>query len=312
MRDRALLADAATFRHFNRVYTRFIGTVTERFLRTPYSLAEGRVLYELATRMRPRAKDIAEALGMDPGYLSRILAKLQKAGLLTRKTSKTDSRASDLRLSAKGRTVFRTLNQRAEKQARGILSAMRPAAREQFMGAMRTIEGVVRPNNPDTPAFLLRQHRPGDMGVVASLEGAGYVEQFGWDLTFEALVARIVADFIENFDPVRERCWIAESDGRHVGHIFLVRHPGEPGTAKLRLLYVDPLARGMGLGQTLVRECIQFAREAGYRRVTLWTQSILTAAHHIYQQAGFRLVREEPHHSFGKDLIGQTWQIDLV
>ncbi len=312
MRDAALAQDAAAFRHFNRLYTRFIGTVTERFLQTQYSLAEGRVLYELATRTAPRARDIAEALGMDAGYLSRILAKHEKAGLLSRKTSKTDSRASDLRLTAKGRGVFRVLNQRSEKQARGILSAMRPAAREQFIGAMRTIEGVVLPKDPEKPAFTLRTHRPGDMGVITSLEGAGYVAQFGWDSTFEALVARIVADFIENFDPARERCWIAEIDGRHVGHIFLVRHPDEPGTAKLRLLYVDPLARGLGLGHALVRECIQFAREAGYQRVTLWTQSILKAAHHIYQQAGFRLIREEPHHSFGKDLIGQTWQLNLV
>jgi len=310
MPDRALAADAAAFRHFNRLYTRFIGTVTERFLQTPYSLPEGRVLYELATRTAPRAKDIAAALDMDAGYLSRILAKLQKAGLLTRKTSKADSRASELQLTAKGRAVFRTLNQRSEKQARSILSAMKPAAREQFVGAMRTIEAVAVAK--DALAFTLRTHRPGDMGMVASLEGAGYVAQFGWDATFEALAARIVTDFIEHFDPERERCWIAEIDGRHVGHIFLVRHPEEAGTAKLRLLYVDPLARGLGLGHALVRECIAFAREAGYRRVTLWTQSILTAAHHIYQQAGFRLVREEPHHSFGKDLIGQTWQLDLM
>ena len=311
MPDATLAQDATAFRHFNRLYTRFIGTVTERFLETPYSLAEGRVLYELATRARPRAKDIAGALGMDAGYLSRTLANFQKAGLLTRRTSRTDNRASDLRLTAKGRGVFRVLNQRSEKQARAILSAMPPAARQQFVGAMRTIEGLVLPKDPAQPAFTLRTHRPGDMGVITALEGAGYVDQFGWDSTFEALVARIVADFIDHFDPACERCWIAEIDGRHVGHIFLVRHPEESGTAKLRLLYVDPLARGLGLGQTLVRECIQFARHAGYRRVTLWTQSILKAAHHIYQQAGFRLVREEPHHSFGKDLRGQTWELDL-
>ncbi len=315
MPDLALAADAAAFRHFNRLYTRFIGTVTERFLRTPYSLAEGRVLYELATRPCPRAKDIAEALGMDAGYLSRILAKLEKARLLTRKTSKSDSRASDLRLTAKGRAVFRTLNQRSEKQARSILAAMRPAAREHFIGAMRTLEhvvaGVDAGKDSEPAAFTIRQHCPGDMGIIVSLEGAGYVDQFGWDSTFEALVARIVADFIDHFDPACDRCWIAEIEGRHVGHIFLVRHPEEPGTAKLRLLYVDPLARGLGLGQALVRECIQFAREAGYQRITLWTQSILRVAHRIYQQAGFRLVREEPHHSFGKDLVGQTWQLDL-
>lgn len=311
MPDPALRADAAAFRQFNRLYTRFIGTVTDRFLRTPYSLAEGRVLYELATRDKPRAKDVAEALGMDAGYLSRILTKHEKAGLVKRTTSKADSRASDLVLTPKGRTVFRMLNQRSEKQARAILTRMPASARTRFIGAMGAIEDAVLRTDPAPPAFALRPHRPGDMGMVVALEGKGYVDQFGWDGTFEALVARIVADFIDHFDPQKERCWIAEIDGQHVGHIFLVRHPEQPGTAKLRLLYVDPRARGLGLGQTLVAECVRFAREAGYQRITLWTQSILTAAHHLYQQAGFRLVREEPHHSFGKDLVGQTWELDL-
>jgi GNAT superfamily N-acetyltransferase len=159
--------------------------------------------------------------------------------------------------------------------------------------------------------YILRTHRPGDMGMIVALEGAGYVEQYGWDGTFETLVARITDDFIANFDPTRERCWIAEIDGRHVGHIFLVRHPDQPETARLRLLYVDPSARGLGLGKILVDECVRFARSAGYKKITLWTQSILTAAHHIYQQAGFKLVHEEPHHSFGHDLIGQTWELTL-
>jgi GNAT superfamily N-acetyltransferase len=149
------------------------------------------------------------------------------------------------------------------------------------------------------------------MGTVVALEGAGYVTQFGWDGTFEALVARIVADFIASFDHQRERCWVAEIDGLHVGHVFLVRHPEQPGTAKLRLLYVDPSARGLGLGQALVRECVNFAHQAGYDRITLWTQSILASAHHIYRNAGFHLVSEQPHHSFGKDLVGQTWELEL-
>jgi DNA-binding MarR family transcriptional regulator/GNAT superfamily N-acetyltransferase len=309
MSDAALRADAAAFRRFNRLYTRFIGTVTDRFLRTPYSLAEGRVLYELATRNEPRAREIAEALGMDPGYLSRILAKHEKTGLLKRRTSRTDSRAADLLLTPKGRTVFRMLNQRSEKQARDLLTRMPVSSRARFIGAMGTIENTALA--PQRTPFTLRSHRAGDMGTVVALEGQGYVDQFGWDATFEALVARIVADFIDNFDPEKERCWIAEIDGEHVGHIFLVRHPEQPGTAKLRLLYVDPKARGLGLGQTLVAECVRVAREAGYQRITLWTQSILTAAHHIYQQAGFHLVREEPHHSFGKDLVGQTWDLAL-
>lgn len=314
--DPTLRADAAAFRRFNRLYTHFIGTVTDRFLRTQYSLAEGRVLYELATRDKPRAKDIARALGMDAGYLSRILAKHEKAGLVRRRTSKTDSRAADLLLTPKGRAVFRVLNQRSEKQARSILTGLPAPARTQFIGAMRTIEDTVFRTDTPRPAFTLRVHRPGDMGTVVALEGKGYVDQFGWDGTFEALVARIVADFLDKFDPQKDRCWIAEVPGvtgvaRHVGHVFLVQHPDQPGTARLRLLYVDPEARGLGLGHALVAECVRFAREAGYRRITLWTQSILKAAHRIYQQAGFRLVREEPHHSFGQDLIGQTWEMDL-
>ncbi|HTV15929.1 MAG TPA: helix-turn-helix domain-containing GNAT family N-acetyltransferase [Acidobacteriaceae bacterium] len=311
MPESALAADAAAFRQFNRVYTRFIGTVTERFLQTQYSLAEGRVLYELATQSQPRAKAIAEALDLDAGYLSRIVTRFEKAGLVSRRAAKADSRASDLILTARGRAAFRTLNTRAEKQARDVLEPMSPSARAQFIGAMRTIENVVQPRESALRPFTLRTHRPGDMGMVVGLEGAGYVEQFGWDGTFEALVARIVADFLTTYDSARERCWIAEIQGRHVGHVFLVRHPDEPGTAKLRLLYVDPLARGLGLGHALVAECVQFARVYGYGRITLWTQSILQSAHRIYQGAGFRLVREEPHHSFGQDLTGQTWELKL-
>jgi DNA-binding MarR family transcriptional regulator/GNAT superfamily N-acetyltransferase len=316
MPDATLRDHAAAFRRFNRHYTRFIGTVTDRFLRTPYSLAEGRVLYELATRDRPRAKDIAEALGMDAGYLSRVLTKHERAGLLKRKPSKTDSRAADLLLTPKGRAVFRVLNQRSEKQARDVLTRMPAPTRARFIEAISTMEHAILRTDAEPPAFTLRSHRPGDMGVIVALEGKGYVDQFGWDSTFEALVARIVADFLDHFDPQKERCWVAEIPSatevaEHVGHIFLVRHPEQPGTAKLRLLYVDPKARGLGLGHTLVTECVRFAREAGYQRITLWTQSILTAAHRLYQQAGFQLVREESHHSFGKDLLGQTWELDL-
>lgn len=315
MPDAALAADAAAFRQFNRVYTRFLGTLNEGFLRTEYSLAEGRVLYELATRsthtQEPQAKAIADALDLDPGYLSRILSKFEKAGLVERRTAKEDSRAADLRLTPRGRAVFRTLNLRAEKQARALLQVLPAPERARFIGATQTIEGVVLGKSTNRPSVALRTHRPGDLGMVVALEGAAYVDQFGWDGTFEALVARIVGDFIDHFDPKRERCWIAEVDGRHVGHIFLVQHPEQKETAKLRLLYVDPSARGMGVGRTLVSECIAFARNAGYARITLWTQSILQSAHRIYQSAGFRLVREEPHHSFGKDLVGQTWELEL-
>jgi len=310
--DLTLAASTAALRSFNRAYTRFLGTLNDHYLQTDYSLAEGRVLYELATRPRPQAKEVAEALGLDAGYLSRILRKFERTGLVTRVRDKKDRRASDLRLTSRGRAAMRTLNLRADEQAGAVLGRLSTGQRAKLTSALSTIEEAVLGYHPSPRPIVLRQHRPGDMGMVVHLEGAGYVEQFGWDHTFEALVAHIVADFIQNFDAARERCWIAERDGLHVGHIFLVRHPDEPGTAKLRLLYVDPRARGTGLGARLVDECVRFARDAGYKKITLWTQSILSAAHRIYQGAGFRLVREEPHHSFGKDLAGQTWEMELT
>ena len=310
--DPSLAPTVASFRQFNRAYTRFLGTLNDRYLHTEFSLAEGRVLYELATHSSLQAKEIAEALGLDAGYLSRILVKFKKTGLVTRTTSKDDRRAANLRITERGRAVVRTLNLRADKQAAAVLKKLSSDQRTAFSRALNTVEQVVLDRRPGASSIVVRNHRAGDMGMVVHLEGSGYVDQFGWDNTFEALAARIAADFLENFDATRERCWIAEMDGRHVGHIFLVQHPERRDTAKLRLLYVDPAARGMGVGQRLVAECIQFAREAGYRKVTLWTQSILTSAHRIYEAAGFRLVREEPHRSFGKDLVGQTWEMDLI
>jgi DNA-binding MarR family transcriptional regulator/GNAT superfamily N-acetyltransferase len=301
----------ASFRQFNRNYTRFLGTLNDRYLHTDVSLAEGRVLYELATRANLQAKDIADTLGLDAGYLSRILTKFKKAGLVTRSASKNDRRASNLLITARGRAVVHTLNLRAGKQAATVLKNLSADQRADLSRALTTVEQIVLEQKPDESEITLRNHRPGDMGMVVHLEGAGYVDQFGWDMTFEALAARIVADFLERFDSARERCWIAEIQGRHVGHVFLVQHPEHRDTAKLRLLYVDPAARGKGLGQRLVAECVRFAHEASYRKITLWTQSILTAAHRIYKSAGFRLVREEPHHSFSKDLVGQTWEMDL-
>jgi DNA-binding MarR family transcriptional regulator/GNAT superfamily N-acetyltransferase len=309
--DASLEPATAAFRRFNRSYTRFLGTLNESYLSTDYSLAEGRVLYELATRSKPQAKEVAEALGLDAGYLSRILNKFEKAALVVRATAKHDNRAANLLLTARGRAAIRTLNLRANKQAHTILAKLSEDQHRKFLGALHTIEQTALGIQPEPSSIVLRAHRPGDMGMVVHLEGADYVEQFGWDGTFEALAARIVADFLTNFDVARERCWIAEMDGRHAGHVFLVRHPDQPDTAKLRLLYVDPAARGMGLGQRLVAECVRFAGAAGYRNITLWTQSVLTAAQRIYRAAGFRLVREEPHHSFGRDLIGQTWEMDL-
>jgi DNA-binding MarR family transcriptional regulator/GNAT superfamily N-acetyltransferase len=299
----------ATFRRFNRFYTRIIGTLSDHFLNTPYSLTEGRVLYELAHRGAATAKDVAGALSLDAGYLSRILRKFEDAGLIEKETSSADGRVVLLKLSSRGRAAFDELNQLSNKLAHELLNSLPPSKCNDLIRAMQTIEAVL--THETSAPYILRQHRPGDMGWVASRNGAIYAQEHGWDERFEALAARIVADFIIDYDPKRERCWIAERNGDRLGCIFLVKHPEQTDTAKLRLLLVEPSARGLGLGKALVDECVSFARTAGYKKVTLWTQSILKAAHHIYQQAGFNLVREEPHHSFGADLIGQTWELVL-
>jgi DNA-binding MarR family transcriptional regulator/GNAT superfamily N-acetyltransferase len=306
-----LTDDIAIFRRFNRMYTRFIGTLNEGLLNSPYSLAEARVLYELATRDAPKAKEIADELGVDAGYLSRLLGKFERDGLLKRKASEQDGRYADLMLTARGRSAFKKLNALSEEQAETVLEGLPPSARTQLVDCMRTMEGILTRTDRRRLPYILRPHRVGDMGWIVYREGIGYAEQYGWDDTFEALVARIVDQFVTNFDPGRERCWIAEIDGQNVGHIFLVKHPDESETAKLRLLFVEPSARGVGLGDALVKECVRFARTAGYKKVVLWTQSILAGAHRIYERAGFRLVKEEPHHSFGKDLTGQTWELEL-
>jgi DNA-binding MarR family transcriptional regulator/GNAT superfamily N-acetyltransferase len=310
----ALTDDIAVFRRFNRMYTRFIGTLQEGLLNSSYSLAEARVLYELANRTAPKAKEIAEELGMDPGYLSRLLGKFERDALLERKASEQDNRYADLILTRQGKLAFKKLNARSDEQAHQILGRLPHGELTRLIRSMQAIEEILSKKSDAQgirPPYVLRPHRPGDMGWVVSREGAVYAEEYGWDDTFEALVAQVVGDFLKNFDPKRERCWIAEINGQSAGHIFLVKHPEQPETAKLRLLFVEPAARGMGLGQVLVDECLHFARLAGYRRVVLWTQSILAAAHHLYRRAGFRLIQEEPHHSFGKDLIGQIWELDL-
>ena len=310
----ALTDDIAVFRQFNRMYTRLIGTLQEGLLNTRYSLAEARVLYELANREAPKANEIAEGLGMDRGYLSRLLGKFENDALLKRKPSAQDNRYAELTLTPRGKAAFRKLNALSDEQARTVLERLPPADRARLVHSMRAIENILVKKDPEQnrPPYVLRPHRVGDMGWVVSREGAVYAEEYGWDETFEALVAQVVADFLRNFDSKQERCWIAELDGQSIGHIFLVKHPDLPGVAKLRLLFVEPSARGLGLGHTLVNECIRFARTAGYSRLILWTQSILFAAHRIYERAGFHLVQEEPHRSFGKDLIGQTWALDLT
>jgi DNA-binding MarR family transcriptional regulator/GNAT superfamily N-acetyltransferase len=307
-----LNARVAAFRRFNRIYTRFIGVLDEELLNSGHSLAEARVLYELATRHTSTAKEIAVALGIDPAYLSRILARFEKSSLLKRTTSKKDARSSCLTLTQKGKSRFEKLNAFSEEQARGILKALAPAGQTNLIGYMSDLERLLAPNTQQATRYVLRPHRPGDMGWVVHREGALYAQEYGFDETFEALVARIVADFLTEFDPKRDRCWIAELNGENVGHIFLVKHPTEPSTAKLRLLLVEPSARGLRLGSALVEECVNFASAVGYKKITLWTQSILVAARRIYQKAGFRLVEEQANFKFGKDLVSQTWELDLT
>jgi DNA-binding MarR family transcriptional regulator/GNAT superfamily N-acetyltransferase len=304
--------DIDRFRGFNRFYTRFLGLLGEDLIESGFSLAEARVLFELANR-RPEsgATEIARDLGLDPGYLSRILRKFDEGGLLERSPSPLDARHSVLRLTRKGKSVFSDLNRKSSAQAREILEKLTPANRSLLVRSMTDVETLLDAKASGRAAFVLRPHRPGDMGWVVQRQSVLYAEEYAWNSEYEALCARIVADFLSNYDPARERCWIAERSGEPLGCVFLVRQPEREGVAKLRLLHVERAARGLGLGKALVAECIHFARSAGYRKMSLWTQSILHAAHKIYQQAGFRVVLEEAHHSFGKDLIAQTWELDL-
>jgi DNA-binding MarR family transcriptional regulator/GNAT superfamily N-acetyltransferase len=310
--DPALKSHVAALRRFNRAYTRLIGVLDEEWLKGGYSLAEARVLYELATRGAPTAKEIGVALGMDPAYLSRILRRLESDSLLKRAASKTDGRSSHLTLTRKGKSKFAKLNALSESQASGIVSALPPTAQTELVRSITTMERLLIPGPQQASRCVLRPHRPGDMGWVVYREAALYAQEYGFNEEFEALVARIVADFLTDFDPRCERCWIAEVNGQNVGHIFLVKHPTDPATAKLRLLLVEPSARGLRVGSALVEECVNFARSVGYKKITLWTQSILTAARHVYQNAGFRLVEEKANFQFGKDLRSQTWELDLT
>jgi DNA-binding MarR family transcriptional regulator/GNAT superfamily N-acetyltransferase len=295
-------------RRFNRFYTRHLGLLQEGQLYAPFSLTEARVLYELAHRDRPAASDLAQELNLDPGYLSRLLARFAKQGLLQRSASQADGRRSLLALTAKGHSAFASLNAKSLDSIGGWLRGMPAPSQGRLVRAMNTVESLLVPPDGAQP-YLLRTHQPGDMGWVIGAHGALYFQEYGWDITFELLVAEIAAQFLKTFDPARERCWIAELDGEPVGSVFLVKHSATVG--KLRLLIVDPRARGLGIGRRLVEECIRFARGCGYRKVTLWTNSVLTAARAIYQQTGFERISEEPHHSFGKDLVGEEWELKL-
>jgi DNA-binding MarR family transcriptional regulator/GNAT superfamily N-acetyltransferase len=296
----------AAVRAFNRFYTRKLGVLDQHLMQSPFSLSEARVLYELAHRDELAAKEIGTELGLDAGYLSRIVQKFDEDGLITRKPLASDRRQFQLSLTGKGRQAFAKLDRSSHDEVGAMLAALAPGDRARLTGALATIEQLLGKEAMSTPRATLREPRPGDMGFVVQSHGALYASEYGFDASFEALVADLAAKFLTSFDASRERCWIADIDGVPVGSVFLVRHNDE--IAKLRLLLVDPAGRGQGLGKRLVDECVGFAKARGYRRITLWTQSILVAARKIYQDAGFELVKSEPHRSFGQNLVGETWE----
>lgn len=299
----------AAVRRFNRFYTRSVGLLGEGYLKSPFSLSEARVLYELAHREKPTAGELARDLGLDAGYLSRILRRFEKRRLLVRSPGAADGRRRHLSLTAKGQLAFAPLDSRSREDIGVVLGGLPVAAQERLVEAMGAIEAIMGAKMEPRVPYLLRPHRPGDMGWVVHRHAALYAEEYGFDERFEALVAELVARFIHRYDPRRERCWIAERDGKIVGSVFLVRRSST--VAQLRLLLVEPSARGLGIGARLVEECIRVARQTRYRKITLWTNSILLAARRIYEKAGFRLMASERHRSFGHALVGETWELRL-
>jgi DNA-binding MarR family transcriptional regulator/GNAT superfamily N-acetyltransferase len=296
-------------RRFNRLYTRRIGVLQDGYLRSPYSLAEARVLYELAQRERPTATELAAELGLDHGYLSRILRGFNERGFITKTPSPNDRRQSLLSLTAKGRMAFAPLDRRSQNEIAAMIGELSAADQDRIVAAMHTIESALGEAPAPQVPYVLRPPRAGDMGWIVARHGALYGEEYGWDERIEALTAEIVAAFVRNHDRKRERCWIAEREGENVGSVLLMRDTDE--IARLRLLLVEPKARGLGIGARLVEEALRFAREARYRKVTLWTQSVLTAARRIYERMGFKLIQHEAHDTFGKELIGETWELEL-
>jgi len=296
-------------RRFNRFYTRTIGVLREGAYKSSFSLTEVRVLYELAHRDKSTATALGRDLGLDAGYLSRMLRGFERRGLVLKTRSAADARQSHLALTAQGRKVFAPLNARSHGEVAALLRGLSAAAQTRLVGAMQTIERLLGDREEAHACYVLRPPQPGDLGWVVHRHGAVYAQEYGYDAQFEALVAEIVSQFVQRFDPKRERCWIAEQGGEVVGSVFLVER--SKTVAQLRLLLVEPKARGSGLGTSLVNECVHFARQTGYRKLVLWTQSELRAARRLYEAAGFRIVRKEKNHSFGKDLISETWELGL-
>jgi len=305
-------AQIGDVRQFNRFYTRQIGLLRDGLLGTPFSLTEGRVLYELAQRESTTAAELATVLDIDPGYLSRLLHGFTASGLVTRERSAADRRQSILALTDRGRETFNSLDRRSQEEISTLLGRLDEDEQRRLLAAMATIQTLLDvPGGAPAPprAVVLRPHRSDDLGWVLARHATIYAREYGWGSQFKLLVGGIIADFLRGHDPVREGCWIAERNGEPAGSVMLV--DAGHGVAKLRLLLVDPRARGLGIGRRLVEECVRLARDAGYRKITLWTQSILTEARTIYERAGFQLVEQKPHCSFGVDLVGETWELEL-
>jgi DNA-binding MarR family transcriptional regulator/GNAT superfamily N-acetyltransferase len=297
-------------RHFNRFYTREVGALNEGLLQSQFTLSEARIVYEVANREDLTATELGRELDLDGGYLSRTISDLRDRKLIAKRRSPSDARMSILSLTTSGRKEFEKLDALARDEIGEMLLGLSPVDQKRLLTSMKTIEGLLaRPVRTASAPFILRPPEAGDLGWVVEANGRLYSLEYGWDETYEALVAQIVADFVNKYDRRKERCWIAERDGENVGSVFLVK--GSKGVAKLRLLIVDPKARGLGIGKRLVDECTRFARKAGYKKITLWTNSVLLAARGIYRKAGYSLVDSQPHHSFGCDLIGETWELEL-
>lgn len=296
-------------RRFNRFYTRRIGALGEGHLDTPFSLTEARVVYELAQRETATATELGQELALDAGYLSRILRGFQERGLIDRRPSESDARQTLLSLSDAGRAAFAQLDAAARRDVAAMLDALPGLEQNRLVRAIGTVERVLGAAPEPAEPYILRPPRAGDLGWVVQAHGELYDREFGWDVRFEGLVADVIGGYVRNHDPTRERCWIAERHGQNVGSVFVMR--GTDEDARLRLLIVDPAARGLGIGGRLVDECIRFSREAGYRTLSLWTNSVLLSARRIYEAKGFRLVKTEVHNSFGPDLTAETWELDL-
>jgi len=305
----------AAARRFNRFYTRQIGVLRKNFLDSPYSLGEARIIYEIASDLAPTASDIGRALDLDAGYLSRVLRNFERRGLVQRKVSQKDARQSHLALSPRGRKAFKLLDDLSQRDIGTMLDSLSPSDQSRLIAAMHTIETLLEPEPAAKPAkaearrYRLREPVPGDFGWIVKRHAELYAQEYEWLEPFEGVCAQIVADYINNHDAKRERCWIAEMDGENVGCIFVAKDSEE--IARIRLLLVDPKARGLGLGARLTEEAVRFAREAGYKKMTLWTHSILKAARHIYQKAGFKLMRSEKHKSWGQPVVSEYWDLEL-